>query len=160
MKWQCSSSAENVRSAQCCNWYADMEQWSGLRPIVNSAMQDTIVLRCTLQVDRFRCRTENVRCAGPNESRDRVHNRYRCAAHAISLIDLVSQLHSIYTEESQPFDFSFPRSMDFTAWGSRFSGILALNAFVALAQRNWPVLSMAPQMSGRHLLIVSQWISC
>jgi hypothetical protein len=73
---------------------------------------------------------------------------------------LVSELHSIYTEESQPFDFSFPRSMDFTAWGSRFSGILALNAFVALAQRNWPVLSMAPKMSGRHPLIVSQWISC
>jgi hypothetical protein len=31
---------ENVRSAQRCNWYADMEQGSGLRPIINSAMQE------------------------------------------------------------------------------------------------------------------------
>ena len=57
---------ENVRSAQRCNWYADKEQGSGLRPIINSAMQElsnTDVLRCTLYVDR--CMTEHKRSAGP-----------------------------------------------------------------------------------------------
>jgi hypothetical protein len=56
---------EKVRFAQRCNWYADMEQGSGLRPIINSAMQelsDTDVLRCTLC-----CMTEHKRSAGPGE---------------------------------------------------------------------------------------------
>ena len=60
---------ENVRSAQRCNWYADMEQGSGLRPIMNSAMQElnTDVLRCTLYVDRSCCMAEHKRSAGPGE---------------------------------------------------------------------------------------------
>jgi hypothetical protein len=63
--------AENVRSAQRCNWYADMEQGSSLRPIINSAMQelsDTNVLICTLYVDRSCCMTEHKRSAGLGES--------------------------------------------------------------------------------------------
>jgi hypothetical protein len=51
-------------------WYADMEQGSSLRPIINSAMQElsnTNVLRCTLYVDRSCCRTEHKRSAGSGE---------------------------------------------------------------------------------------------
>ena len=47
--------------------YADMEQGSGLRPIINLAMH-AHVLRCTLYVDRSRCITEHKRSAGLGES--------------------------------------------------------------------------------------------
>jgi hypothetical protein len=60
---------EKVRFVQ--TWYADMEQGSGLRPIINSAAQepsDTNVLICTLYVDRSCCITEHKRSAGLGES--------------------------------------------------------------------------------------------
>jgi hypothetical protein len=62
---------EKVRFAQRCNWYADMEQGSGLRPIINSAAQelsDTNVLICTLYVNRSCCMTEHKCSAGLGES--------------------------------------------------------------------------------------------
>jgi hypothetical protein len=59
---------EKVRFAQ--TWYADMEQGSGLRPIINSAQElsDTNVLICTLYVDRSCCITGHKRSAGLGES--------------------------------------------------------------------------------------------